>query len=88
MYCYIIIIVIALLYYYISKKYENKSKNINTVKSIESIENKNIESKNIENKNIENKINLELQPPPSYEEVIKDTKKLKYKLCPFFTAFS
>ena len=83
MYCYIIIIVIALLYYYILKKYENKSKNINTVKNIES---KNIES--IENKNIENKINLELQPPPSYEEVEKDTKKSKYKLCPFFTAFS
>ena len=80
MYCYIIIIIISLLYYYILKKYENKSKNINTVKSIE--------SKNIENKNIENKINLELQPPPSYEEVIKDTKKSKYKLCPFFTAFS
>lgn len=71
MYCYIIIIIISLLYYYILKKYENKSKNINTVKSIE-------------NKNIENKINLELPPPPSYEEVIKDTKKSKYKLCPFF----
>ena len=82
MYCYIIIIIISLLYYYILKKYENKSKNINTVKSIESIENKNIES--IESKNIENKINLELPPPPSYEEVIKDTKKSKYKLCPFF----
>jgi len=79
MYCYIIIIIISLLYYYISKKYENK----NTVKSIESIENKNIKNKNIENKNIENKINLEL-PPPSYEEVIKDAKKSKYKLCPFF----
>ena len=74
MYCYIIIIIISLLYYYILKKYENKSKNINTVKNIESIE----------NKNIENNIDLELPPPPSYEEVIKDTKKSKYKLCPFF----
>jgi len=71
MYCYIIIILISLLYYYILKKYGNKSKNINAVKSIE-------------NKNIENNINLELQPPPSYEEVEKDTKKSKYKLCPFF----
>jgi hypothetical protein len=81
MYCYIIIIIILLLYYYISKKYKNKSKNTNTFKSIESIENKNIENKSIENKN---KINLELPQPPSYEEVIKDTKKSKYKLCPFF----
>ena len=43
-------------------------------------------SKSIENKSIESKINLELLPP-SYEEVIKDTKKSKYKLCPFFKTF-
>ena len=61
------------MYYYISKKYENKS-----------IENKSIENKNIETKSIENKVNLELPSPPSYEDVIKDTKKSKYKLCPFF----
>jgi len=42
-------------------------------------------NKEIKNtKSIENKINLELPPPPSYEEVMKDTKKSKYKLCPFF----
>jgi len=34
-------------------------------------------------KSIENNIDLKLQLPPSYEEVIKDTKKIKYKLCPF-----
>ena len=46
-------------------------------------------NKEIKNtKSIENKIDLELAPPPpNYEEVEKDTKKSKYKSCPFFTSF-
>ena len=76
MYCYIIIIIIIVLYYYILKKYGNKE--------IKSIDIKMIESKSIDTKSIKNNIPLKLQPPPSYEEVIKDTTK--YKLCPFFTS--
>ena len=47
---------------------------------------KKYENKEIKNtKMIENKIDLKLPPPPpSYEEVKKDTKKSKYKSCPFF----
>ena len=40
--------------------------------------------KKYENKSIENNINLELKPPPSYEDVIKDKNAIKYKLCPFY----
>lgn len=84
MYCYIIIIIIIVLYYYILKKYGNKE-----IKSIDikSIDIKMIENiKSIDTKSIKNNIPLKLQPPPSYEDVIKDTKKSKYKLCPFFTS--
>jgi hypothetical protein len=64
------------------KKYGNKEIKSIDIKMIENINSpKSIENKSIENKN---KINLELSPPPSYNEVIKDTKKSKYKLCPFF----
>ena len=73
MYYYIIIIIIIVLYYYILKKYGNK-------------EIKSIDIKSIDTKSIKNNIPLKLQPPPSYKEVIKDTKKSKYKLCPFFTS--
>ena len=77
MYCYIIIIIISLLYYYILKKYGNKKIKKSDTKSIESIK----------NKIIKNNIDLELPHPPSYEEVMKDTKKSKYKLCPNFKTF-
>ena len=85
MYYYIIIIVIALLYYCILKKYGNKEiKSIESINSPKSIESKSIDIKSIDIKSVKNKIDLELSPPPSYEEVEKDTKKSKYKLCPFF----
>ena len=80
MYCFIIIIIISLLYYYILKKYGNKKIKKSDTKSIESIE-------SIKNKIIKNNIDLELHHPPSYEEVMKDTKRLKYKLCPNFKTF-
>ena len=45
---------------------------------------KKYENKSIGNKSIGNNINLELKPPPSYEDVIKDKNAIKYKLCPFY----
>ena len=64
-------------------KFKNYYKRLDAVEQWEK-ERDPLSVKKSDTKSIENNINLKLQQPPSYEEVMKDTKKIKYKLCPFF----